>query len=72
MLARATSTMVEETDTSSIDGGGCGRRSRERWSRERESDRDLESFEMKRETTRGGLIFIGSKISEAVLNQNRC
>jgi hypothetical protein len=33
-----------------------------------ESDGDLESFRMKRETTRDGLIFIGLKISAAVLN----
>jgi hypothetical protein len=33
-----------------------------------ESDRDLESFGMKSETTRGGLLFIGLKISAAVLN----
>jgi hypothetical protein len=33
-----------------------------------ESDGDLESFRMKSETTRGGLLFIGLKISAAVLN----
>jgi hypothetical protein len=33
-----------------------------------ESDWDLESFGMKSETTRGGLLFIGLKISAAVLN----
>jgi hypothetical protein len=33
-----------------------------------ESDGDLESFGMKSETTRGGLLFIGLKISAAVLN----
>jgi hypothetical protein len=32
-----------------------------------ESDRDLESFEIKSETTRDVLLFIGSKISAAVL-----
>jgi hypothetical protein len=32
-----------------------------------ESDGDLESFEMKIETTRGGLLFIDSKISTSVL-----
>jgi hypothetical protein len=32
-----------------------------------ESDGDLESFEIKSETTWGGLLFIGSKISAAVL-----
>jgi hypothetical protein len=33
-----------------------------------ESNGYLESFGMKNEMTRGGLLFIGSKISEAVLN----
>jgi hypothetical protein len=33
-----------------------------------ESDRDLESFGMKSKMTWGGLLFIGSKISAAVLN----
>jgi hypothetical protein len=37
-----------------------------------ESGGDLESFGMKSEMTWGGLLFIGSKISTAVLNQNRC
>jgi hypothetical protein len=32
-----------------------------------ESGGDLESFGMKSETARGGLLFIGSKISAAVL-----
>jgi hypothetical protein len=32
-----------------------------------ESDGDLESFGMKSETTQGGLLFIGSRISAAVL-----
>jgi hypothetical protein len=32
-----------------------------------ESSGDLESFGMKSETTRGGLLFIGSKISTMVL-----
>jgi hypothetical protein len=40
--------------------------------RERESGGDLESFGIKNEMTWGGLIFISSKISEVVLNQNRC
>jgi hypothetical protein len=35
---------------------------------ERESGGDLEIFGMRSETTRGCLIFIGSKISEVVLN----
>jgi hypothetical protein len=33
-----------------------------------ESGRDLESFRMKSKMTRGGLLFIGSKISEVILN----
>jgi hypothetical protein len=33
-----------------------------------ESGGDLESFGMKSETTRGGLLFIGSKISVAIVN----
>jgi hypothetical protein len=33
-----------------------------------ESGGNLESFGMKSETTRGGLLFIGLKISAAVLN----
>jgi hypothetical protein len=53
---------------SGVDGGRGDRRSRERWSRERESGGDLEYFGMKREITWDGLIFIGSKISEAILN----
>jgi hypothetical protein len=32
-----------------------------------ESGRDLESFRMKSEATRGGLLFIGSKISAPIL-----
>jgi hypothetical protein len=35
-----------------------------------ESDIDLESFVMKNETVWDGLLFIVSKISAAVLNQN--
>jgi hypothetical protein len=31
-----------------------------------ENGRDLKSFEMKSKVTRGGLLFIGSKISAAV------
>jgi hypothetical protein len=60
---RAASTAVEETDMSGVDGVGGDWRSRER-----ESGGDLESFGMESETIRGGLIFIGSKISEAILN----
>jgi hypothetical protein len=33
-----------------------------------ESGRNLDSFVMKSETPRGGLLFIGSKLSAAVLN----
>jgi hypothetical protein len=33
-----------------------------------ESNGDLESFVMKSETPRGGLLFISSKLSAAVLN----
>jgi hypothetical protein len=32
---------------------------------------DLESFTMKSKTSRGGLLFIGLKLSTAVLNYNR-
>jgi hypothetical protein len=35
--------------------------------RDIESDGDLESFGMKSEMTRGGLLFIGSKILEVIL-----
>ncbi len=55
---------------SDVDGGGGDRQSRER--RSRESGGDLESFGMKSKIIRGRLIFIGSIISEAVLNQNCC
>jgi hypothetical protein len=60
--AQAASTAVEEIGTSGVDSGGGDWRSRER-----ESGSDLESFGMKSEMTRGMLIFIGLKISEAVL-----
>jgi hypothetical protein len=36
-----------------------------------ESGSDLESFVMKRETPQGRLLFIGLKLSAAVLNYNR-
>jgi hypothetical protein len=59
------------------DGGAGGGWRRRRWWRRRrpapvatdrvESDGDLESFGMKSEMTRGGLLFIGSKISPVVL-----
>jgi hypothetical protein len=70
--ARAASTVMEETDMSDVDNDKGDRRSRERHSRVRESGGDLESFRMKNETTQNMLIFICSKISETVLNQNRC
>jgi hypothetical protein len=70
--ARAASTAMEETDMSDVDNDKGDRRSRERHSRVRESGGDLESFRMKNETTRNMLIFICSKISETVLNQNYC
>jgi hypothetical protein len=63
---------MEETDMSDVDNDKGDRRSRERYSRVRESGGDLESFRMKNETTQNMLIFICSKISETVLNQNRC
>jgi hypothetical protein len=52
-LARAASMTAEETG--GVEGGGV------------ESAGDLESFVLKNETTRGGLLFIGSKISAVVL-----
>jgi predicted small integral membrane protein len=36
-----------------------------------ESGGELKSFVMKIETTRGGLLFIGSKLSAVVLNYTR-
>jgi hypothetical protein len=33
-----------------------------------ESDGDLENFVMKSETSWGGLLFVGSKLSAAILN----
>jgi hypothetical protein len=36
-----------------------------------ESDGDLESFAMKSEMPRGGLLFVGSKLSAVVLNYIR-
>jgi hypothetical protein len=71
--------MVKEEEAGSSDVDGCGgdrheqhQRRRRREQQSRESSGDLESFGMKNEMTQGGLIFIGLKISEAVLNQNRC
>jgi hypothetical protein len=71
VCGRAAVVAVEEKAGSScINGSGGDRWSRERQSRE--SGGDLENFGMKNKMTRCGLIFIGSKILEAVLNQNRC
>jgi hypothetical protein len=67
MCGRAAATAEEEAGSSSVDSGD---RSRERQSRE--STGNFESFGMKSEAIRGQLIFIGFKISEAVLNQNCC
>jgi hypothetical protein len=47
-----------------VDGDGGDRQSRER--------RGLREFGMKSKTTRDGLLFIGSKISIIVHNENRC
>jgi hypothetical protein len=52
-------TMAEEE--AGVDGGKGDRRSRE-------CGGDLESFGMKNEMTRDELLFIGSKLSVAVLN----
>jgi hypothetical protein len=52
-------------------GGWCARAvERLRWRRPGgvESSRDLESFAMKSEMRRGGLVFIGLKLSAAVVN----
>jgi hypothetical protein len=49
----------------SVDDGG-GDRHRERW-RGDHTARTLEFFWDESQTTRGGLLFVGSKISEAVL-----
>jgi hypothetical protein len=49
-------TVAEEISSSGVDSGRV------------ESGVDLESFGMKSKMTRGGLLFIGSKISAAVLN----
>jgi hypothetical protein len=56
---------AEETGLSGIDNGGGDWRSTERWTRER---RGLREFWDKSETIRGGLLFIGLKISAAGLN----
>jgi hypothetical protein len=56
---------VEETGSSSINDNGGDQKSRERKSREQ---RELREFWNESERTRGGLLFIGSKISAIVLN----
>jgi hypothetical protein len=53
---------AKETDSSGIDSDGAES------SRDLESGGDLESFGMKSEMTRGGLLFIGSKILTVDLN----
>jgi hypothetical protein len=70
----------EETDIDSNGGTGGGQRRQRRWHMRWptstvavvtggvESGRDLESFRMKSKMTRGGQLFIGSKISEVILN----
>jgi hypothetical protein len=51
------------------EGGGGRRRSSGRGDRlERRYGGDLESFGMKSETTRGGILFIGLKISATIIN----
>jgi hypothetical protein len=69
--------VVVAEEEAGIDGGGGDRESavstavavigRVRSGGDLESSRDLESFGMKSEMTRGGILFIGSKISAAVL-----
>jgi hypothetical protein len=58
---RAT-TVVEKTDSSSVDGSSGDRRSRQR--------QRLIEFCDKKEMARDRLLFIGSKLSAAVLNYN--
>jgi hypothetical protein len=53
-------TAADETGLSGVDGGGGDRQSRVRWG--------VREFVMKSKMTRGGLLFIGSKISARVLN----
>jgi hypothetical protein len=69
--------VVVAEEEAGIDGGGGDRESavstavavvgRVKSGGDLESSRDLESFGMKSEMTRGGILFIGSKISAAVL-----
>jgi hypothetical protein len=54
------SVVAEETGLSGIDNSGGDQRSRDRWR--------LREFWDESERTRGELLFIGSKISGAVLN----
>jgi hypothetical protein len=63
-----TSTAVEETGTRVVSMAAEETDGVESDGVERESGGDLEYFGMKREITWDGLIFIGSKISEAILN----
>jgi hypothetical protein len=58
--ARAALTAAEETSLSDVDGGGID-------SGGVESGGDLESFVLTSKMARGGLLFIGLKISAAVL-----
>jgi hypothetical protein len=59
---------AEETGSSGVYGGGGDRQSRERRSRERWRGDRRGEFWNESQTTQGGLLFIGSKISAAVLN----
>jgi hypothetical protein len=69
--------VVVAEEEAGIEGGGGDRESavstavavigRVKSGGDLESSRDLESFGMKSEMTRGGILFIGSKISAAVL-----
>jgi hypothetical protein len=73
-------TVVEEETDVDSNGDTGGQRRQWRWHMRRpastvavvtggvESGRDLESFRIKSKMTRGGLLFIGSKISEVILN----
>jgi hypothetical protein len=58
-------TVVAE-EVAGVNSGEGDRRSREHRTRERGGD--LESFRMKSEMTRDGLLFIGLKLSATVLN----
>jgi hypothetical protein len=60
---------VEETSSSGVYGSEGEQRSRQRWNRQRQR---LREFWDESEMTQSRLLFIGSKISAMVLNQNRC